>query len=189
MLYEACTLLVSRMVEALIPAVLLVQGVLGGFDTLFNHDFVEQLAKRLEARPEIGLHAIRELLWAVLLGGLGWLEWHGAAAIFIGACLLTEIVVSTVDEFVENRIRVLPQNERVLHVVLLLNTGVLAAVLFPVLVEWHALPTALVATRHGWMSWLLLALAAASAEWAVLDFLAWLRLRPQAMLVARREIT
>src|SRR5437764_895901 len=60
MLYEACTLLVSPMVEALIPAVLLVQGVLGGFDTLFNHDFVEQLAKRPEARPEIGLHALRE---------------------------------------------------------------------------------------------------------------------------------
>ena len=163
-------------VEALLPAVLLVQGVLGGVDTLVNHDFIERLSKRHEARDEIGLHAIREILWAVLLGGLGWLAWHGAAAVLIGAALLAEIVVSTIDEFVENRVRVLPQNERVLHVVLLLNTGVLAALLLPVLIEWQALPTALVPSPHGWMSWLLLALSAASAEWAVLDFLAWLRL-------------
>jgi hypothetical protein len=175
MLYEARALLFGFM-EALLPVVLLIQGILGGFDTLLNHDFIEQLAKRPEARGEIGLHAIREALWAVLLGGLGWLAWQGAAAVVIGAVLGAEIVISTIDEFVENRVRVLPQNERVLHVLLLLNTGVLAALLFPVLIEWHASPTALVPSPHGWMSWLLLALATASAEWAVLDFIAWLRL-------------
>ena len=175
MLYEARALLVGGM-EALLPVVLLVQGILGGIDTLLNHDFIEQLAKRREARAEIGLHAIRETLWSVLLGGLGWLAWHGAAAVLIGAVLMAEIVISAIDEFVENRVRVLPQNERVLHVVLLLNTGVLAALLLPVLIDWHALPTALVPSPRGWMSWLLLALSAASAEWAVLDFIAWLRL-------------
>jgi hypothetical protein len=78
---------------------------------------------------------------------------------------------------VENRVRVLPQNERVLHVFLTLNLGVIVALLAPRLLEWGAQPTALVARSYGVLSWLLALLALAAAFWALRDFLAWRRLR------------
>ena len=162
--------------DELLLLVLLAQGLMGGVDTLVNHDYLEQLAKRPEARAEIGLHAIREAIYAVLFAGLGWFVWQGSAAPVIGALVLAEIGVSTIDEFIENRTRVLPQNERVLHVFLTLNMGVLVAVLVPVLILWYWQPTGIVRAEHGWLSWALLALSAAAAEWAALDFLAWWKL-------------
>jgi len=159
--------------DTLLAFVLLVQGVMGAIDTLVNHDYLERLAKRPESRGEIGLHSLREALYAVLFAGLGWFAWHGAWALVLAALVVAEIGVSTVDEYVENRSRVLPHNERVLHVFLTLNMGVLVALLVPVLIGWYREPTELVPLQHGWLSWMLLALAAASAEWAVLDFIAW----------------
>src|SRR5437762_3615502 len=138
--------------EALLPYLLLAQGAMGGFDTLVNHELIERLAHRPEARREIGLHSIREAIYAVLLGGLGWFAWQGALALVIAALVVTEIVVSTVDEWTENRIRVLPQNERVLHVFLTLNMGAIIALLVPVLAAWHEQPTALVMNERGWLS-------------------------------------
>src|SRR2546421_332040 len=128
--YAACSY-AGMALENLLPFVLLAQGIMGGVDTLLNHDFIARLAKRPEARSEIGLHAVREAIYAVLFGGLGWFAWHGAAALAIGALVLAEILISTIDEFVENRTRVLPQNERVLHVFLTLNMGVVVVVLIP----------------------------------------------------------
>jgi hypothetical protein len=163
--------------DSWLPLVLLAQGVLGGVDTLVNHELVERLPTRPEARREIGLHSVREAVWAILLGGLGWLAWHGAAALVIAALLALELLITAVDEAVENRIRVLPQNERVLHVFLTLNLGIMIALLAPLLMEWSSEPTALVPVHRGLAAWLLLALAAASAEWSLLDFLAWRKLR------------
>src|SRR3954463_11251909 len=163
--------------DSWLPLVLLAQGVLGGVDTLVNHELVERLPTRPEARREIGLHSVREAVWAILLAGLGWFAWHGAAALAIVALLVIELLITAVDEAVENRIRVLPQNERVLHVFLTLNLGIVIALLAPMLLQWKAQPTGLVLMDHGVSGWLLLALAAASAEWSVLDFLAWRKLR------------
>jgi hypothetical protein len=163
--------------DSWLPVALLAQGVLGGVDTLVNHELVERLPTRPEARREIGLHSVREAIWAILLAGLGWFAWHGAAAVVIAALVVLEVLITAVDEAVENRIRVLPQNERVLHVFLTLNLGIVIALLAPLLAEWTSQPTGLVAVGHGLSAWLLLALAAASAEWSVLDFLAWRKLR------------
>jgi hypothetical protein len=162
--------------ETVLACLLAAQGVMGGIDTLLNHELIEGLPRRPEARREIGLHSIREAIYAVLFGGLGWFQWHGAAALAIVLLVLAEIAVTSTDEWTENRIRVLPQNERVLHVFLTLNMGAIIAVLVPALLAWHAQPTALVLHDKGWLSWLLAALAAASATWSVRDFLAWRRL-------------
>jgi hypothetical protein len=165
-------------VNELLPCLLLAQGLMGGFDTLFNHEWVEHLPRRPEARPEIGLHTIREAIWAVLLAGLGWLEWHGAWALVIATLVVAEIGVTAVDEWTENRIRVLPQNERVLHAFLILNLGLIIAVLVPILDGWNNFPTALTAKDHGWISWALLALGASSGVWSMRDLIAWRRLKP-----------
>lgn len=74
----------------------------------------------------------------------------------IAALLALEVLVTATDEFVENRTRVLPQNERVLHVFLTLNYGLIVALLVPTLWRWGQEPAAL--------------------AWSVRDLLAWRRL-------------
>jgi hypothetical protein len=159
--------------ETLPLYLLAAQGVLGGVDTLFNHELVERLPRRVEARREIGLHSLREALYAVLFIGLGWFEWHGALAIAIGVVLVAEIAVDALDEWTENRIRVLPQNERVLHMILAINLGAITLALAFTIIAWHGLPTGLVARAHGWLSWLLLFLGVSSVAWSARDLLAW----------------
>jgi hypothetical protein len=161
----------------LLPALLVAQGAMAGVDTVLNHELIARLPQRPEARTEIGLHVLRELVWTILFAGLAWFAWHGAAAAVIAVVLAVEIVITACDEFVENRIRVLPQNERVLHVFLTLNLGVIVALLAPRLLEWGAQPTALVARSYGVLSWMLTLLALAAAFWSLRDFLAWRRLR------------
>lgn len=165
------------MTEAWLPWLLLVQGVLGGVDTLLNHELIARLPQRHDTRTEVGIHVFREVIWAILLGGLAWFAWHGAAAAVIAGLLGAEVLATAWDEFVENRSRVLPQNERVLHVFLTLNLGAIILVLAPALAEWGARPTALVPAGHGVLSWIISVLAICAAAWAVRDTLAWLRLR------------
>jgi hypothetical protein len=164
-----------------LPYLLVAQGVMAGADTLLNHELIERLPKRPEARPEIGLHTMREAIWAVLLAGLGWLEWRGAWAWLIAFLVLAEIAVTALDEWNENRIRVMPQNERVLHVFLTLNVGAIAALLVPTLFEWSRLPSGLAVAHYGWLSWALLAFGTSAAAWSVLDFAAWRKLRASAL--------
>jgi hypothetical protein len=141
-----------------LPALLVLQGVMGALDTLVNHELVEALPRRPEARGELALHSAREAVYAALFLGLGWFAWQGALAFVIGALLVAEVAITVNDELVENRIRVLPQNERALHVFLTLNFGALVALLVPVLADWMANPTALAPSYSGWMSWALAAL-------------------------------
>ena len=163
-----------------LTALLVLQGVMGALDTIVNHELVERLARRPEARRELALHSGREAVYAALFLGLGWFAWLGALAFVIGALLIAEVAITVSDELVENRIRVLPQNERALHVFLTLNFGALVALLVPVLVGWAANPTELAPSYSGWMSWALGALGVASAGWSVRDLIASRRLRLQA---------
>ena len=159
------------------PALLAFQGVLGGIDTLLNHELIERLPYRVQARREIGLHSIREAIYGMLFAGLAFHAWHGAFALAIAALLAAEVLVTASDEFVENHSRVLPNNERVLHVFLTLNLGLIIALMVPTLWQWGASPTAFAPWDKGWLSWLLLALGGASALWSLRDLVAWRRLR------------
>lgn len=162
--------------ETLLPYLLVLQGVLGALDTVLNHELLERLPRRAALRPEIGLHWLREALYAVIFIGLAWFEWHGAAALVIGALLVVEIAVDALDEWTENRLRVLPQNERLLHFILAINLGAITLLLAFALAEWRTQPTALVLHERGWLSWLLSGLGIAAAGWAVRDLVAWRRL-------------
>lgn len=167
-------------IDALLLVLLVVQGVMGGFDTLVNHDLIEHLAKRPSARTEVGLHAMREAIYAALFAGLGWFAWHGAMAALIAGLLVAELLVSATDEYVENLTRVLPQNERVLHLFLTLNLGFLIVVAGLVLPAWLVEPAGLALRSAGPLTWVLSALAALSLFWAARDFSAWRRLRGNA---------
>jgi hypothetical protein len=157
--------------EAVLPFLLVAQGVLAGVDTVLNHELLAGLPKRAEARPELALHVGREAIWAALLIGLAWFAWHGAFAWAIAGLLAIEIATTAFDELIENRIRVLPANERVLHLFLAINVGLIVASVF----SWSGEPTAVVQRDYGALSWLITAFGAAAAFWSVRDFVAWRR--------------
>jgi hypothetical protein len=165
------------MTEAWLPWLLLLQGVMAGVDTVLNHEIIAKLPQKLSARPELAIHVCRELIWTVLLFGLAWYAWQGAAACVIAALLAAEVLVTAWDEFVENRTRVLPQNERILHVFLTLNLGAIITVLYPLLRDWGSRPTALAPSGYGVLSWILSLFALTALGWAVRDARAWQRLR------------
>ena len=162
--------------EALLPCLLVAQAAMGGIDTVVNHEWIAKLPRRTSARREIGLHSVREATYGTLFVGLGWFAWQGALAFVIAALLLLEIAVTATDELVENRTRVLPQNERVLHVFLTLNYGLIVALLVPTLLEWSSRPTGLEHAFNGWTSWALALFGASSFAWSLRDLLAWRRL-------------
>jgi len=165
------------MLETIVPVLLAVQGILGAVDTLVNHELIERLPQRRDARVEVGLHSIREANYALLFAGLAWFEWHGLWALAIAGLMLGEVAITAIDECVENHVRVLPHNERVLHVFLTLNLGFIIVALVPALLAWVPQPTALVPRSHGWLSWVLSVFALASIAWSARDALAWRRLR------------
>ena len=159
-----------------LPALLVLHGVMGAIDTLLNHEFIEDLPHRRGARSEVGLHAAREAVYGALFLGFAWFAWLGAFAVVIGALLITEVAVTVRDELVENRVRVLPQNERALHVFLTLNFGAIIALFVPVLWDWWSNPTEFAPAHHGWMTWALSLLGIMSAACSVRDLLAFRRL-------------
>ena len=161
----------------LLPLLLLAHGVVGALDTLLNHELIERLPHRKETRREIGLHAVREAIYAALFLGFAWFAWLGGFAWLIAGLLAAEVLVTLTDEALENRTRVLPQNERVLHVLLTFNLGVLIALFAPLLIDWSEHPAELAPAHHGWVSWALTVLGLASAAWSLRDLLAFRALK------------
>lgn len=51
---------------------LLVQVLLGAFDTLYHHEGTERLAWRPSQAIELQLHGVRNLAYAVMFLPLGW---------------------------------------------------------------------------------------------------------------------
>jgi hypothetical protein len=160
-----------------LPALLVLQGLLGAIDTLLNHELAEKLPRRREARGELALHSAREAVYAVLFLGFAWLAWLGAFAALIALLLAAEAIITLTDELAENRTRVLPQSERALHVLLTLNFGAIIALMVPLLMAWGANPTELAPAHHGWTSWALTLFGLSSAAWSVRDLIACRRLQ------------
>lgn len=162
----------------LVLTLLVLHGVLGGLDLLFNHELVERLPHRQGAGREEVLHAAREALFALLFLSLAWFEWHGTSAWFIAAIIACEIVVSTWDSVLEDQTRHLPPLERVLHIALLINLGAYITLLLPHWLAWRALPTGVLPAWHGWQTLVLSVLGVAAGAWSVRDALCSRRLRP-----------
>jgi hypothetical protein len=124
---------------------LAVLGVLGGFDTLYYHEFRGQLPARLPGlRPELRLHALRDFIYVVVFGTLPWFAWQGAWVLVFVALLLAEIVITISDFIVEDRVRKplsgLFASERATHAIMGIVYGALLANLIPVLVMWWQRP-------------------------------------------------
>lgn len=148
---------------------LLAHGVIGGADVVLNHEIIARLPHSPSARAEERLHSARELAFALIFISLAWFEFHGTFAWIIAGLFLTELCISTIDTVHEIDTRKLPVTERVMHVMLFVNFGIVLALLAPVLLEWMQMPAALVPADYGWASWTLTALSAISLGWALRD--------------------
>jgi hypothetical protein len=162
--------------EKILLMLLAVQGVLGGIDTLLNHELLARLPQRSEARLEVALHACREFLYGSFFVSLAWWSWLGAWSLLPAVLLGLQIAVDAFDEAVENKTRVLPQNERLLHFAITVNLGLICASLVIVLWNWSGQATALARVHHGILSWTVSALGVAALLWSGRDFWAWRQL-------------
>lgn len=168
---------------------LLLHGLIGLVDVVVNHEWLAKLPQRAGAAEEQALHAARETIFACLFASLAWHEWHGAWVWWIAALLLAEVAVSARDVVVEGDVRVLPVPERVLHLLLFINLGVVITLTTYALLPWHAAPTGLVRVDYGWASWMLTALAVGAAAWAVRDGVAAVRRGREAARAAPARIS
>ena len=140
------------MVIALI--LLLTQGALGAFDTIYYHEYVLRLPAQPHARHELQLHAFRDFIYALIFGTLGWLTWNGLLAWIFMALLITEIGITLADFLEEDRIRKLPAGERVMHSLMGILYGLFLAYLFPSILHWLRQPTGFGHAYYGPLSWL-----------------------------------
>jgi hypothetical protein len=161
-------------VDAAPPVIyaLLAHAAIGGTDVVLNHELIVQLPRQPSAWAEQHLHVLREALFAALFPALAWWEWHGGYGAVIVLLLALELFVSTLDNSLEWQTRVLPRTERLLHVALFVNFGIVLALAGLSLNGWLRAPAGLARVDYGWASWLLTACGLVSAGWAVRDALA-----------------
>lgn len=125
---------------------MLVQGLLGAFDTAYYHEYKARLpAGGRRTRPELLLHAARDAIYAIVFLSLPFVAWRGAWAAVLAALLLIEIALTMADFVVEVEVRkpvgVLP-GERVTHGAMAIVYGAFLACLAPELLAWYTAPTA-----------------------------------------------
>ncbi|MFT3770117.1 MAG: hypothetical protein QM820_32205 [Minicystis sp.] len=125
------------------------QGVLGAFDTLYYHEWRARLPGGVPGtRPELVLHGVRDLVYAVLFGTLPLVRWEGALAYALAALVAVEIVITLRDFVIEDTVRrplggVFP-GERVTHAIMGIIYGAALANLAPEILAGAARPTAFV---------------------------------------------
>ena len=159
---------------------LMIQGILGGLDTLYYHEWRARLvAYSPITSPELRLHAARDGIYAIIMSTLPWLAWQGGWALVLAALLTAEIILTLTDFVVEDAVRSplggVYQGERVMHAVMGLVYGAMLAHLLPVVVAWWAAPTALSVSLPAVpepLRWLLLAMAVGVLLSGVRDFYA-----------------
>jgi hypothetical protein len=108
-----------------ISYLLIFQGILGGFDVLWNHEWKEKLPSKLNAALEQKIHGVRELFYAVVFLGLAWLSWNGIWAYVLFAIILIEIALTAWDFVVEDKTRTLSSAERITHLLLSMTGGLM----------------------------------------------------------------
>ncbi len=157
-------------------ALLLVQGCLGAFDTLYHHELTEDLAHRAQAGRELAIHCVRALLYALLFAAMANLAFHGAWVRAVAALIAVEILLTLWDFVVEDGSRKLPATERITHTVLAINGGALFGLYAMQLWAWSRQPTALASIDLGWRGWVLTVFALGVGLSGVRDGLAARRL-------------
>ncbi|HEU4538317.1 MAG TPA: hypothetical protein VFS00_29555 [Polyangiaceae bacterium] len=124
---------------------LVAQGCLGAFDTLYYHEWRYRLAgSPVTAGRELRLHAARDFIYAVLLATAPFVAWGGPLAWALVALLASEVAITLADFVVEDRVRApwggVAPGERAMHAVMAIVYGAVLAELAPAVLAWSRLP-------------------------------------------------
>ena len=138
---------------------LVVQGSLGAFDTLYYHEFRLRLPAALTATKELKLHAARDFLYATIFGSLAWTSWNGWYSWVLIGILMAEVFITVWDFLEEDRSRKVPPGERSMHAIMGIVYGAFLATLLPEIVGWSNLPTNFQLHDYGVLSWVLSSMA------------------------------
>lgn len=158
---------------------LIAQGLMGALDTLYHHELTVDLPHRRSARLELAIHAIRALFYGLLFASIAHLRFQGAWVWLVAGVVAVEILLTLWDFVVEDHSRKLPATERVLHTVLAINGGAVFGLYGLQLVQWAALPSALVPMDLGWRGGVLTLFAVGVAASGLRDGLAALGMARQ----------
>lgn len=156
--------------------VLIVQGLLGCFDVIWNHERKEKLPGKFSARLEQKIHGLRELLYAIIFVGLAWFAWNGACAWILFGLIVIEVLLTAWDFVIEDQTRTLSPNERITHLTLSMGGGAYVALLIPEILHWSQQPSAMASVDYGILSWILTVLGLGVLGWGVRDFWSGIRL-------------
>jgi uncharacterized protein (TIGR01777 family) len=164
------------MISHILWTLIAIQIALGAFDTIYHHEFTERLPWRVSQRHELQLHAVRNLIYAVLFIAIGWSEPHGYLAMLAIVVLTVEVVITLMDFVEEDLTRRLPASERINHTLLALNYGAILVLLVPILLDWANDATALRPAYHGLWSMMVTAAAFGVGLFGLRDWFASRRL-------------
>jgi len=134
---------------------MILQALMGAFDTLYHHEFKVALPRCPNARLELSIHAIRAILYSIVFMGLAWYEWGGLWVWLLISIVLIEVGLTLWDFVIEDTTRLLPASERVTHTLLAINGGAAFVLLAIILPEWFSRSTEFYAIDYGWKSWFL----------------------------------
>lgn len=156
-------------------SLLIAQGVLGAIDTIYHHELKVALPRRPGAKQELGIHAVRALLYGVVFASISHVVFHGGWVTAIASLVVIEIGLTLWDFVVEDNSRKLPATERILHTVLAINGGALFGLYAWQLAMWWDFPSELVYVDYGWQGIVLTLFAAGVAASGIRDGLAAFR--------------
>ncbi|MCA8352619.1 TIGR01777 family oxidoreductase [Burkholderia cepacia] len=159
---------------------LIVQGAMGAFDTLYHHELTQDLPHSPRARLELGIHAVRSVLYGLVFASIANVAFHGAWVAALAAVVVVEVVLTLWDFVVEDQSRKLPATERVLHTLLAVNGGALFGMIAMQLAVWAHEPTALQVLDLGWRGGLLSVFAVGVTVSGIRDGIAACRIAQRA---------
>lgn len=152
--------------------IITIHGLLGTFDTLWNHEYLARLPKTQSAKVELLIHSYRAFLYGVTFIAIGVVQLNGLFAWLLFFVLVAEIFLTFWDFLEEDRSRKLPSVERITHTIMGMTGGAFLAYLFPVLYEWSNITTSLVVVNRGFYSIILPFFGLGALVWSFKDYLA-----------------
>lgn len=160
------------MIDTLLWTLILIQILMGAFDTLVHHEMTERLAWRPSQAGELRLHSVRNFIYALVFLAIGLTEPRGFFAWLLLFFLVVEVCITLWDFVEEDRTRALPPSERVNHTLLALNYGAILVLAAPVILGWAGRDTAIVPVFYGFWSWMCAGAALAVALFGLRDWAA-----------------
>lgn len=156
---------------------LVLHGLMGAYDTFYHHEWKERLSCKAFAWQELRFHSIRSFLYMIIFLIFALVELQGSIAFFILFLALSELIITLRDAVEEDSIRRLSMGERVIHLLLMVNYGVIAALFTPIWYQWVRKTNGIEWAYYGVTSWVLTFFAAFIGIWSIREFLASIHTR------------